>query len=180
MKLIHKYDPTTKLYTEDSFLTADASTNITAPKTYTLPASSTYIQPVGFHKPKWNGTKWVEGDKPAVLVLAKAVKKSAILDAHSKALDAGVSYQGALFQSDTQSIQTLAETLTALGNGWTLPAGFAWIDAANTPHPADIVLLKGLSTAFADHKSALFARLQVAKAAITAATTAIAVNQVVL
>jgi len=62
MKLIHKYDSKTKIYTEDELLSADASTDSTAAKTYTIPPNCTDIQPVGFHVPKWNGAKWVEGD----------------------------------------------------------------------------------------------------------------------
>jgi len=67
MKLIHKYDPKTKLFTGDELLEADSSSDLSAPPTYTLPANSTDVQPVGFHTPKWNGTAWVEAGDPLVV-----------------------------------------------------------------------------------------------------------------
>jgi len=63
MKLIHKYDSKTKLYTEDELLSSDVDS--TTAKTYTIPPNATDIQPVGFHVPKWGGKAWVEGDVPA-------------------------------------------------------------------------------------------------------------------
>jgi len=63
MKLIHKYDSKTKLYTEDELLSADADS--TTAKTYTIPPNATDIQPVGLHAPKWGGKAWVEGDVTA-------------------------------------------------------------------------------------------------------------------
>jgi len=72
MKLIHKYDPKTKLYTEDELLSADADS--TAAKTYTIPPNATDIKPVGFHAPKWSGKTWVEGD-----VLARDAFKSGLV-----------------------------------------------------------------------------------------------------
>jgi len=74
MKLIHKYDSKTKLYTEDELISADASTDSTIAKTYTIPSNATDIQPVGFHAPKWDGKKWVEGD-----VLARDAFKAGLV-----------------------------------------------------------------------------------------------------
>jgi len=99
---------------------------------------------------------------------------------YDTALSSGTSFNGALFQTDDKSITALSETLTALANGWALPGQFAWIDAANKPHPADSAFLQGLASALADHKAALFARLQTAKTAISSATTEAAINNVVL
>jgi len=114
------------------------------------------------------------------LASAKSIALAKIKADYQVALESGVTYSGTKFQSDAKSISTLAEVLTAAANGWTLPAGFAWIDATNTPHSADAAFLKGLSTAFASHKSALFARLQAAKSSIASATTQTAVSKVVL
>ncbi len=99
---------------------------------------------------------------------------------YQTALNVGVSYRTFTFQSDEKSISTLTEVLTSLSNGWVLPLGFAWIDSSNVPHPASVIFLKGLSTALANHKSALFTRLQIAKAAIATAKTVTAINKVVL
>jgi len=65
MKLIHKYDPTTKLFTEDAFIDDDDA----------MPSDATELRPVGLHAPKWNGTKWIEGDKPAAAALKVEIKK---------------------------------------------------------------------------------------------------------
>ncbi|RME58182.1 DUF4376 domain-containing protein [Candidatus Parcubacteria bacterium] len=119
--------------------------------------------------------------KTKPLSVVKQEKLSQLRIDYETALNAGVTYQGATFQSDPSSIQSLNEVLTALANGWVLPANFEWIDANNTPHPVpDVTWLQGLATVLADHKSALFARLQKAKAAVRAAKTVSAVNKVVL
>ncbi len=132
---------------------------------------------------QWGDEKqfvWKPAPKVRLVELARAEAEGRIKGEYQTALDAGVTYSGAVYQSDAKSISTLAEVLTAISNGWPLPAGFAWIDTVNKPHPADIVFLKGLSTALANHKAVLFARLQIAKAAINAAKTVTAVNKVVL
>jgi len=115
-----------------------------------------------------------------VLATEKNAALAKVADTYCTSLDAGVTYNGATFQSDAKSIATLSETLTAINNGWTLPTGFAWIDATNVPHAADIPFLKGLSTAYANHKSALFARYQVAKSKIATATTIATVVKITL
>ncbi len=112
---------------------------------------------------------------------AKDRKLAQLAADYQAALEAGVSYQGAMFESDDHSQLELAKVLTAVANGWTLPAGFAWVDANNQPHSVpDVAWLQGLAAALADHKAALFARLQAAKAAVRAATTVAAVNKVAL
>jgi len=123
----------------------------------------------------WSGTAWA-----LPIAETRAAGIAALKRDYQAALDMGVTFNAASFQSDAPSMQQLAEVLTALGNGWPLPTGFAWIDAANAPHPADLVFLQGLAAAFADHKSALFARWQIARAKVQAATTKTAINKVVL
>jgi len=68
--------------------------------------------------------------------------------------------------------------LTAINTGWPLPADFVWIDSTNKNHPADITFLKGLAITFANNRSKLFARLQVAKTLINNAKTITAINEV--
>jgi len=112
---------------------------------------------------------------------ARAAKLAQLATDYQSALEAGVQYQGAKFDSDDHSQTEVARVLTAVANGWTLPAGFAWVDAANQPHPVpDVAWLQGLAQAMADHKAALFARLQVAKAAVRKAATVADVRNVVL
>jgi len=141
-----------------------------------LPAGKTNLAPAdALHS--WDATTaaWI-------LDIAKvqADKLARLAIDYSTASDAGVSYSGTIFQSDSKSIATLSQVLTAISNGWVLPTNFAWLDTANQPQPANAAYLQGLSVAFANHKSALFARLQIAKAAVEAATTQAAINKVVL
>jgi len=125
----------------------------------------------------WSAYIFTSAEK---ILTAQQAKLATIETDYQKLLDAGVTYSGALFQSDAHSIAALNETLTAVANGWTLPAGFAWIDSANTPHPANIAFLKGLSAAMANHKSALFSRLYAAKRKINSAKTVKAIKAVTL
>jgi len=78
MKQLFEYDPTTKLYTEDVFVHTEED------GTFTIPANATDIQPVGFHHPKWNGTKWVEGNPKAKAALEKEHAEEAKKEAERK------------------------------------------------------------------------------------------------
>lgn len=142
-----------------------------------LPSGKTPLAPTDPANESWDAASKAWKIDIAKVKLAKIAQVKADYQA---ALDAGVTYSGALFQSDAKSISTLTETLTAISNGWTLPAGFAWIDAVNTPHPASATFLQGLSTAMATHKSGLFARLQAAKTSVDTAKTVAAVGTVTL
>jgi len=109
-------------------------------------------------------------DTPMTLSEVKAQKKADLSMGYQTALMGNtVTYKGSTFQADQDSIRALTETLTAVNSGWTLPTSFMWIDSANIPHPADVVFLKGLASAMADSKTALFAGLQIAKSNVTAA-----------
>jgi len=114
------------------------------------------------------------------LSAAKESALAAVNISYYTALDAVVTYNGALFQSDAKSVQTLSETLTAISNGWVLPKNFTWIDANNTAHLADVVFLQGLSSVIANHKAALFTRLFTAKQSVKNSTTQAAIDAVVL
>jgi len=96
------------------------------------------------------------------------VKKAEIETSYSDALNAGVTYKTALFQSDEKSVQSLVKVLTALANSWVLPAGFVWVDSANVAHPATKTWLRGLNKAFGDHEASLFSRKLQAKSAMAA------------
>jgi len=125
--------------------------------------------------------KWQPAPKSVVLDKAKVDKIQQLTMEYNILLEQGVFYNGAKFDSDEHSQTEIARVLTALANGWTLPAGFEWIDSSNTPHSVpDVAWLQGLAQAMADHKAALFARLQKAKAAVRTATNVTAVNKVVL
>ena len=126
---------------------------------------------------------WVPYKPSAAEMLAQAqvAKLAELRAAYQAGLEAGVTYQGANFDSDEHSQTEIARVLVALANGWALPAGFVWVDAANTQHAVpNVAWLQGLADAMATHKAGLFARLQKAKAAVRAAKTVAAVNKVVL
>lgn len=124
--------------------------------------------------------EWKPAPKSRLVKLAFAAKKASIESAYQTALDAGVTYSGAQFQSNEKSITRLTRVLTAVANGWAIPAAFYWLDSDNNPHPANAAYLQGLAKAFADHYDALFVRLQTAKTAIKNAKTVAAVNKIVL
>jgi len=115
-------------------------------------------------------SSWDATAKAWVLDAVKlhSIKKQEIETAYQTALNAGVTYKNALFQSDEKSVQSLVKVLTALANSWVLPAGFVWVDAANVAHPATKTWLIGLNKAFSDHESSLFTRKIQAKAALAA------------
>jgi hypothetical protein len=120
----------------------------------------------------WDGRAWFPYKPNAAeqLAQAQAAKLAELRAAYQAALEAGVQYQGAKFESDDHSQLEVAKALTAIANGWQLPAGFAWVDAANNPHPVpDVAWLQGLAQALADHKAVYFARFQKAKVAVRAA-----------
>jgi len=136
---------------------------------------------IGGNRRVWGGKAWVAHKPSAAEQLAQAqtAKLAELQAAYQAALEAGVQYQGATFDSDDRSQSELAKVLIAIANGWMLPTGFAWIDAANNPHPVpDAAWLQGLAQVLADHKAACFARLQKAKAAVRAAKTQAAVQKV--
>jgi len=114
MKLIHKYDSKTKLYTEDELINADASTDATAAKTYTIPPNATDIQPIGFHAPKWSGTKWAEGD-----VLARDTFNSGLVATQYQRDRAAeyppqADYLDAIVKSDTVAQQAYIDACLAV------------------------------------------------------------------
>ena len=82
------------------------------------------------------------------------------------------------FQCDDVSIKNIANTLAGNPSG-VLPVGFpGWISADNTVVAFTYADLQGLANAIWVQGNAAFQRLQVAKAAVKAATTVSAVNAV--
>lgn len=99
---------------------------------------------------------------------AVLVKKNEIDTAYRDGLNAGVTYNAAVFQSDEKSVQSLVKVLTALANSWLLPAGYVWVDATNVDHVATKTWLQGLNKTFVDNEAALFTRKFQAKKALAA------------
>jgi len=62
----------------------------------------------GLHKPKWNGTKWIEGDIKSVLVLNQSVKKQSIKSSFNTTLKTGyITSKGIKMDATIQAISTL-------------------------------------------------------------------------
>jgi len=114
MKLIHKYDSKTKLYTEDELISADASTDSTAAKTYTIPPNATDIQPIGFHVPKWNGKAWVEGDVPARDALKAELVATQYQRDRAAAYPPQADYLDAIVKGDTVAQQAYIDACLAV------------------------------------------------------------------
>lgn len=188
MKTFYSYDQTTNLYIEDIHIEASlpskpaspTATLQSQPLTYAQPANTTTTQPVGFYSPKWNGSKWVEGDVAKALGCVKDVAIIAIEEAFSKASNADVTYKGFAYQADKKAMTAVSEVLTALQNGWLLPTGYQWFDATNIGHTVvNTAWLQGLYAAMTDSHAKAFARLQVAKSSLRAATTKAIINKVI-
>jgi len=114
MKLIHKYDSKTKLYTEDELISADASTDSTGAKTYTIPPNCTDIQPIGFHVPKWRGAKWVEGDVQARDTLKSGLAATQYQRDRAEAYPPQADYLDAVVKGDTVAQQAYIDACLAI------------------------------------------------------------------
>jgi len=66
MKLIHIYNSTTGLFESDELIKPDSRGK------YTIPSNATDVQPTGFHRPSWDGVKWVETEQPMIVSAQKA------------------------------------------------------------------------------------------------------------
>ncbi len=134
---------------------------ITCDQPGSLPAGYTdQPRPDALHS--WDATAGAWVPDPA---LQREHALQAARDAYAQAMATPVQYAGAQFQADEQSATRLANVIAAVGAGWALPKNFAWIDASNQPHAADLPWLQGLAQAIADHQAQAFAALQAAKQA---------------
>ncbi len=84
------------------------------------------------------------------------------------------------FQADPGSVRVIQESLAGCSLAQATPDGFFWVSSDNTHVPFTYADLQGLAATVFARGAANFARLQVAKAAVAAATTVEGVNAVVL
>jgi hypothetical protein len=82
------------------------------------------------------------------------------------------------FQADPGSVRVIQESLAGCSLAQATPDGFFWVSSDNTHVPFSYADLQGLAATVFARGAANFARLQVAKAAVAAATTVEEVNVV--
>lgn len=137
MKLVHKIDPNTGYFIEDviyeeqwSEPVLDENGNIDPNFTPKLlnpidPSKGLVdVQPVGFHKPKWdfNTNQWVEGEDVSVLLdNKKRIKKNEIKTAYEQAINSGfICSNGIVMDSEPLKVQMLKSGYElAVANGAT-------------------------------------------------------------
>lgn len=96
-------------------------------------------------------------------------------NAYNTAIQVPVAYMGATFQADDASQSVLTKVLVA----GSVPAGFAWLDANNTPVNMTYAQLQGLAVAMLAQGQAAFVKLQTLKSQVRAATTVIKAQAIV-
>lgn len=111
---------------------------------------------------------WVAGAWVADIAKAQAAKLAQLAADYAAAVQQPVTYMGAAFQADDASQVVLTKVLVA----GTVPAGFYWLDASNTPVPMTYPQLQGLAAAMLMQGQAAFAKLQTLKSQVRAAATA--------
>ncbi|WP_416052742.1 DUF4376 domain-containing protein [Cupriavidus basilensis] len=110
-----------------------------------------------------------------LLSQAQSAQCSALNMAYNTAIQKPVSYMGTTFQADSGSQDTLTKSLVP----GAVPAGFFWLDANNAHVAMTFPQLQGLAMAMLAQGQAAFAKLQVYKTAVRAATTVAAVQAIV-
>ena len=184
MKLVHKIDPTDGFYIEDIIYQEEWSEPTPAEQDSTFtpillnpidPSKGLVgIQPVGFHKPKWDFTnsKWIEGDTTAALDNVKQSKLQELKQAYTDASSEDIAYMNTTFQTDTASQNLIVSVLSA----GSVPTGFFWLDTANNQVPMTYAELQGLSGTILVRNQANFIKYQGLKANVAQATTSEAIN----
>lgn len=139
---------------------------------YLLPAGSIQITPA----------QYTQLSAPT-LAQAQDAQRVLLESAYAAAASAPVSVTTAgkvtaSFQADAGSVANVQATLLGLSATQATPTGFFWVAADNSQVPFTYADIQGLAAAMLAQGWASFKRLQVAKAAVRAATTVAAVQAV--
>jgi hypothetical protein len=86
-------------------------------------------------------------------------------------MDAGIMYQGSLFDTDLASLRNISYWHLQINSGFVLPPDFIWRDNSNIDHPADNAFVLGLSLAITARGTFLYQVAWGHKAFIDAAST---------
>jgi hypothetical protein len=115
--------------------------------------------------------EWVEAPVLVDLAGRKAEKIAAIEEAREASIGGGVTYNGAVFDSDARTREILLGYLAYLGLGNELPAGFKFRDRDNVDHDFTAADLQALSGAMVLLGTQAYYWSWVKKAAVRAAIT---------
>jgi hypothetical protein len=116
---------------------------------------------------------------PPTLADAKAAQIAILTAAYNTAIQQPVAYMSTTFQADADSQTKVISVLAAMTPAGATPAGFYWVDAANTHIPMTLAQVQGLAQAMMAQGWAAFQQLQTRKASVNAATTIDVVQAVV-
>lgn len=105
----------------------------------------------------------------------RAAQMAALTATYATEIQQPVTYMGAVFQANDAG-QTLISRVLACGS---VPEGFFWLDAENTPVVMSYVQLQGLALTMLARGQSAFARLQQLKSQVRAAPTVNDVRAVV-
>lgn len=111
-------------------------------------------------------------DLPTTLEEWKALASKRVNADRERALSAGVTYGGSVYDSDNRSRANLTGAVAATQAGIPLPDRFTWRTSDNKDVPMTAVELVGLAAAMLSHVNAQYRRSWELKAQINAATTA--------
>jgi len=119
----------------------------------------------------------ISGGTPAGQSLAEtqAVRIRYIEDCYAAVVVSNIDYMGATFQADTPTHDNIKSVLSC----GVVPAGFGWFDINNVLIIMSYAQLQGFSQALVFRGFAAFAKKQVLKARVRAATNGAEVNAVV-
>ncbi len=82
-----------------------------------------------------------------LLINLKNSKKESVNKIRKNMMDAGITFRGSSYDTDSESLRNIAYWHLQVISGINLPAGFAWRDKNNIDHPADEDFIKELSLA---------------------------------
>lgn len=120
---------------------------------------------------------------PELLSEAQSIQLSVIEVAYSTAIYQPIAYMGTTFQADKASQSLMTQTIVGLQSviavGGTVPANFSWWDINNIAVPMTLLQLQGLYATGVGLVNTAFAHKQTQKAAIRAASTVTAVQEVI-
>jgi hypothetical protein len=115
---------------------------------------------------------------PPPLTSIKEAKKVQINAWRKQAIDAGVAFNGVMFDSDDISRANLTGVVAAANAGIPLPEGFTWRSADNQDIPMDLAALVGLAGTMLAHVNFQYAKSWTLKGVVDAAADAAAVDAV--
>ena len=98
----------------------------------------------------------------------KVDKKKAVDNKRTELTNAGIMFQGSLFDTDPSSLRNISYWHLQVNSGTIVPENFVWRDANNIDHPADNDFIKNLSLSITQRGTQLYQTAWAHKANIDA------------